>query len=41
MAYARPNFKEKYDNFIGGEWVTPIDDEDGCILIDDTILNKL
>ena len=25
MAYARPQFKEKYDNFIGGKWVPPVD----------------
>ena len=25
MAYTRPEFKEKYDNFIGGEWVAPVD----------------
>jgi len=25
MAYERPAFKEKYDNFIGGEWTAPVD----------------
>ena len=25
MAYSKPQFLEKYDNFIGGEWVAPID----------------
>ena len=25
MAYERPSFKERYDNFIGGEWVAPVD----------------
>ena len=25
MAYERPEFQEKYDNFIGGEWVSPVD----------------
>ena len=25
MAYERPQFKEYYDNFIGGEWIAPID----------------
>jgi len=25
MSYTRPNFKQKYDNFIGGEWVAPVD----------------
>ena len=25
MAYERPEFQEKYDNFIGGEWVPPTD----------------
>jgi len=25
MAYERPDFQEKYDNFIGGEWVAPAD----------------
>lgn len=25
MSYTRPDFKEKYENFIGGEWVAPVD----------------
>jgi len=25
MAYDRPEFQEKYDNFIGGEWTAPVD----------------
>ncbi len=25
MAYEKPEFWEKYDNFIGGEWVPPVD----------------
>ncbi len=25
MAYAKPKFKAQYENFIGGEWVSPID----------------
>ncbi|MGC9504893.1 aldehyde dehydrogenase family protein [Baaleninema sp.] len=25
MAYNKPNFKEKYDNFINGKWVAPVD----------------
>jgi aldehyde dehydrogenase len=25
MAYQRPEFKEQYENYIGGEWVAPID----------------
>ncbi|RUM64539.1 MAG: aldehyde dehydrogenase [Sulfurospirillum sp.] len=25
MAYERPEFQEKYDNFIGGAWVPPVD----------------
>lgn len=25
MAYQRPKFKEQYENYIGGEWVAPIE----------------
>ena len=25
MSFQRPEFKNKYDNFIGGEWVAPLD----------------
>ena len=25
MAYAKPTFKAQYENFIGGEWVSPVD----------------
>jgi aldehyde dehydrogenase len=27
MSYARPEFKDHYDNYIGGEWVAPLDGE--------------
>ncbi len=27
MAFSKPEFKEKYDNYIGGKWVSPIDGE--------------
>jgi len=27
MAYAKPEFKQQYENFIGGEWVAPVDGE--------------
>lgn len=27
MTYERPEFKEKYDNYIGGKWVAPVDGE--------------
>ena len=27
MAYERPNFKKKYENYIGGKWVAPVDGE--------------
>lgn len=27
MLHERPEFKEKYDNYIGGEWVPPVDGE--------------
>ena len=27
MSFERPEFKSKYDNFIGGEWVAPLDRE--------------
>ncbi|MEA2020033.1 MAG: aldehyde dehydrogenase family protein [Campylobacterota bacterium] len=43
MAYARPNFKEKYDNFIGGEWVAPVDGKyfENFSSIDDKIIAKV
>lgn len=25
MAYDKPTFKAQYENFIGGEWVSPVD----------------
>jgi aldehyde dehydrogenase len=27
MTFQRPQFKERYDNFIGGKWVAPVDGE--------------
>ena len=27
MSYQKPEFKEQYENFIGGEWVAPVDGE--------------
>ena len=27
MSFQKPEFKQKYDNFIGGEWVAPVDGE--------------
>ena len=27
MSFQRPEFKSQYDNFIGGEWVAPLDGE--------------
>ena len=27
MAYQKPEFKEQYENYIGGEWVAPVDGE--------------
>tara|TARA_B100000686_G_C16767096_1_gene962572 strand:- start:631 stop:2127 length:1497 start_codon:yes stop_codon:yes gene_type:complete len=27
VAYERPNFKKKYENYIGGKWVAPVDGE--------------
>ena len=43
MAYARPDFKEKYDNFIGGEWVAPVDGKyfENFSSIDDKLIAKV
>ena len=40
MAYTKPEFKEKYNNFIGGEWVAPIDGKyfEGTSPIDNSVL---
>ena len=27
MSYQKPEFKAQYENFIGGEWVAPVDGE--------------
>ena len=27
VAYGKPSFKDHYDNFIGGNWVAPVDGE--------------
>ena len=27
MAYQKPQFKNRYENYIGGEWVAPVDGE--------------
>jgi aldehyde dehydrogenase len=27
MAYQKPKFKQQYENFIGGEWIAPVDGE--------------
>ena len=27
MAYEKPQFKDQYENYIGGEWVAPVDGE--------------
>ncbi len=43
MAYARPEFKEKYDNFIGGEWIAPVDGKyfENFSPIDDKLIAKV
>jgi len=43
MAYGRPDFKESYDNFIGGEWVAPVDGRyfENFSPIDDKLIAKV
>jgi len=43
MAYERPNFKEVYDNFIGGQWVAPVDGKyfENFSPIDDKLIAKV
>ena len=43
MMYDRPTFKEKYDNFIGGKFVAPVDGEyfDNTSPIDNSLISKV
>ncbi len=43
MAYERPNFKSTYENFIGGEWVAPVDGKyfEDFSPIDDKLIAKV
>lgn len=43
MIYKRPAYKAKYENFIGGQWVAPVDGEyfENISPIDRTILTKI
>lgn len=43
MAYSRPKFKEKYGNFIGGEWVAPVNGKyfDNTSPIDNSLIAKM
>lgn len=43
MAYAKPTFKPQYENFIGGEWVSPNSGEyfENISPVDGTVLTKI
>jgi len=43
MAYTKPTFKAQYENFIGGEWVAPVDGKyfDAISPIDNTVMAKV
>ena len=43
MGYEKPSFKEQYENFIGGEWIAPIDKEyfDDTSPIDGSLVSRI
>jgi aldehyde dehydrogenase len=43
MSYERPEFKSQYENYIGGEWVPPVDGEyfEDTSPVDGSILSKV
>lgn len=43
MIYARPTYKTQYENFIGGEWITPVSGEyfDNISPVDGKLLTKI
>ncbi len=43
MSSARPEFKSQYENYIGGEWVPPVDGEyfEDTSPVDGSILSKV
>ena len=43
MAYSRPTYKPRYENFIGGEWVPPLSGEyfDNLSPVDGELLTKI
>ncbi len=43
MAFKKPEFKEYYDNFIGGEWVPPVDGVyfDDISPVDDKVMTRV
>ena len=43
MAYGKPSFKDHYDNFIGGNWVAPVDGEyfDNHSPIDNSLIARV
>ncbi|SMN02420.1 Aldehyde dehydrogenase [uncultured Candidatus Thioglobus sp.] len=43
MSYKKPTFKDKYENYIGGKWVAPVDGEyfENISPIDGSVLTKV
>lgn len=43
MAYAKPTYKSQYENFIGGEWVAPVNGEyfDNVSPVDGEVLTRI
>jgi aldehyde dehydrogenase len=43
MAYAKPQYKEQFENFIGGEWVAPLSGEyfDNVSPVDNEVLTRI
>ncbi|MBE0497136.1 MAG: aldehyde dehydrogenase family protein, partial [Campylobacterales bacterium] len=43
MAYTKPTYKPRYENFIGGEWVPPVNGEyfDNLSPVDGELLTKI
>ena len=43
MAYTKPQYKEQFENFIGGEWVAPLSGEyfDNISPVDGEVLTRI
>jgi len=43
MAYTKPQYKEQFENFIGGEWVAPLSGEyfDNVSPVDGEVLTRI